>query len=87
MEWSLVTAAPINGGSSIISYNLQWDNGSNEAQWIDLLGISPVYTSNSNIVTSVLSGASYKFRIRARNVFGWGDFSPITVIKAAKVPA
>ena len=31
------------GGSSIDSYNLQWDKASNEATWFDLIGEDGVF--------------------------------------------
>ena len=34
----------------------------------------------------IISGMPYRFRYRARNVNGWGPFSPVTTIYAAKRP-
>jgi hypothetical protein len=35
----------------------------------------------------VIPGNNYRFRIRAKNKWGWGTFSSITTIRASDVPA
>jgi hypothetical protein len=35
----------------------------------------------------LVSGNQYGFRIRARNIFGWGPYSAVTYIQAAREPA
>lgn len=32
-------------------------------------------------------GITYAFRYRAKNIYGWGDFSPLTFILAADPPS
>jgi hypothetical protein len=32
-------------------------------------------------------GITYAFRYRAKNIYGWGNFSPITFILAADPPS
>ena len=39
VDWTSLTD-PLNGGSSIISYHLQYDDASNGAIWTDLVGLS-----------------------------------------------
>lgn len=34
----------------------------------------------------MISGRTYNFRVRAKNIWGWGQFSSITGIKAASAP-
>jgi hypothetical protein len=34
----------------------------------------------------VFAGKTYKVRVRAHNVNGWGDFSPILIIKSTGIP-
>lgn len=81
-------ADPANGGASITSYNLQWDNGSGGSTWVDLVGLSPSSTATSfTVSTGVVSGTTYRFRVRAANVYGWGGFSPVLSVKAAAAPA
>lgn len=36
--------------------------------------------------TGIVSGTIYGFRVRARNIFGWGPYSSVTEIKAAREP-
>ena len=77
-----------NGGSTVTAYNLQWDNGSGGSTWVDLVGPSPASTAETfTVSTGVVSGTSYMFRIRAANVYGWGDYSSTVTIKAAAKPA
>lgn len=54
---------------------------------VNLVGWSTPYLHPSFIVTSgVTAGALYKFKYRARNVYGWGPFSEEVTIKAARQP-
>lgn len=75
-----------NGGSEILSYELQMDNGLG-GSFVSLIGYSSdsmetTYTITENIAT----GKMYRFRYRSRNVNGWSEFSPIAYIAAATVP-
>jgi hypothetical protein len=69
---------PENGYSTVLSYNLQWDMGTGGATWYNLIGYD-----TSNLATTFQSvnklqaGNWYRFKIRARNAFGWGAFSSI----------
>jgi hypothetical protein len=38
------------------------------------------------VLGNLTSGATYKFRVRARNTFGFGNFSSVLEIKAATWP-
>lgn len=88
VHWTaLLTNAEI-GGSAILSYNLQFDQGA--GLWSDLVGYSSDFTQLTYIVTDGLTkGVSYSFRIRARNIYGWALLfsDPSTVIKTSGVPA
>ncbi len=79
--------SPNNGGSSITSYHVEWDAGSSGAIWITVVGFSPSYTSLTVTVTGgatgLIVGTEYRFRVRARNLHGWGAYSQETTIKAA----
>lgn len=44
--------------------------------------VSPVIISNSD----VKSGSHLRFRYRAQNVYGWSEYSDVSVIVAATVP-
>jgi len=52
-----------------------------------VIGLAPDSVATSVIVSSqVVSGSIYGFRVRARNIFGWGPYSSVTEIKAAREP-
>jgi len=86
VNWSSLTT-PEDGGSAVLSYHLQYDAGSNAVNWIDVIGLSPDSIATNVIVsTNIESGTTYGFRVRARNIFGWGPYSAVTYIKAAREP-
>jgi len=56
------------GNSPILSYNLYWDNASG----------STVYELEDELVTTftvtgLTGGQNYSFKVRARNVYGYGQ--------------
>ena len=79
---------PVNDGySEIVSYNLQWDAGSDGETWTNLIGFNTeslefTYT----VAQGVAYGDQYLFKVRARNYWGWGEFSPELVMKSATYP-
>jgi len=80
-------SAPLNGGSTILSLNLQWDAGTAGITWTTLIGESPFSTATSYTISSgIVPGTSYQFKYRAYNVHGWGSLSDSTSILAAEVP-
>jgi len=88
VDWSAVSTSPANGGSTITSYNLQWDAGSSGTTWTDLIGVSPETTVTTYTVTSgIVSGTTYQFKVRAKNYWGWGDFSSTVSVLAASAPS
>jgi hypothetical protein len=85
--WSPLTIPADNGGSPILSYHLQYDNGTFATTWLDVVGLAPDSIAETIIVSSeIVSGTVYGFRVRARNIFGWGPYSAVTEIKAAREP-
>lgn len=79
--------APDNGGSPIISYELQMDDGMN-GDFYSIIGfdVNSLLTAYT-ITTGIVKGREHGFRYRARNSIGWGDFSDETSILAATVPS
>lgn len=73
-----------NGGSAILSYELQIYNTS-LSNWISLVGGSDSFSlQNSFIATKGISkGKTYQFRYRAWNINGAGPFSNVGYITAA----
>ena len=86
INWSsLVT--PADGGSAVLSYHLQYDDGTAAGTWTDVIGLAPDSLLTTVIVSSgVISGTEYGFRVRARNIFGWGPYSTVVYIQAAREP-
>ncbi len=74
LKWlPLVTHFEI-GGETIITYNLQWDEGTNGASWKDVQGqesIPSLATSAQIITDHLVLGNTYKFRLQALNIHGW----------------
>ncbi len=87
MLWTALTATDDVRGSSISSYHLQWDKGSSGANWYDLTGFVNNYQSTSFIVTTDLSvGQPFLFRVRAKNAYGFGDYSTPATIRTSDKP-
>lgn len=75
-----------NGGSTILSYSIEMDNGKG-GDFTPLIG----YDSNSLETTYTIrygieTGVMYRFRYAAKNVAGWSGYSPVTYIRAAAKP-
>jgi len=67
---------------------LQWDEGSLGVSWADLAGFSTASTASTfTVTTGITSGSDYQFRVRAKNIHGWGEFSSILTIQAAGTPS
>jgi hypothetical protein len=85
--WPPLTTGVEIGDSTILSYNLQWDAGSGgatEADWIDLVGSPANQVLTSFVVTSgIVGGQWFKFRVRAKNIYGFGLFSDAVQFKAS----
>ena len=79
--------APDDGGSPILSYELQMDSGDG-GDFISIHGFSPYsmathYTATQN----VSKGRTHRFRYRAKNAVGWGPFSAEASVLAASRPS
>jgi Fibronectin type III domain len=90
VEWNALSD-PANGGSAITSYFLEWDAGTTGTTWSEVVGLSPLSTLTKYSVTGGSSGltigASYQFRVTARNKHGWGTVSDAFTLKAAQKPS
>jgi len=56
------------GNSPILSYNLYWDNASGTTVYELLDALVTEFT-----VTGLTGGQNYSFKVRARNVYGYGQ--------------
>lgn len=82
LNWAPLTGAQA-GNSDVIAYSLYWDNGVSGAD-ADIELTDALVTSFT--VNGVLGGQPYKFRVRARNIYGYGDYSPAATIIPHDVP-
>lgn len=86
VDWVAITA-PETGNSPVISYSLEFDQGSSQNSWITLTGYLNDFTELTYTVTdSVERGGSFYFRLRAKNDWGWGVYSNAVKIIAATKP-
>jgi titin len=83
--FNTLTTTVETGGSTILSYNLQIDDG-NQGNFVDLYGITSDTLLNTLTVTGLSKGKNYRIRYRAKNIYGWGDWSPVSTILAATIP-
>lgn len=73
-----------DGGSPVTSYGLEVDFGSG---FVAAVGDPTDQMSLTIIVTTgVESGKTYPARYRAKNIYGWSDYSPVADVIAASVP-
>jgi hypothetical protein len=70
-----------NGGSQITNYEIQYDDG-DLGPFSSVFQLSPTFTLYHNVT----SGATYRFRYRAKNFNGLGPFSDFAYVLAATVP-
>lgn len=73
--------APATGNSPITSYNLYWDNGLGE---ISIELADSLITEYS--LTGLTGGVFYKYQVRAKNIYGYGERSLVAEIEANDVP-
>lgn len=86
VNW-LPLSAPNNGDSTVLSYNLVWDAGTGTTDQ-NVIGFNNMFTGTQISVTdNLVVGNPYKFRVRAKNIYGWSDFSDEAIIYAYDFPA
>jgi hypothetical protein len=86
VNWQAITA-PDNGNSDVLSYSLEYDAGTNGESWETLIGYLADFTGTQMQVTSKIQrGVRFIFRLRAKNIWGWGVYSEEYAILAARRP-
>jgi len=80
LSWTALTGTA-TGNSAILSYNLYWDNalGTTNIEVIDSL-------VTSHTLTGLVGGQNYLFKVRAKNIYDYGDFSSEVSVLASDVP-
>lgn len=77
MNWVALTGIDA-GSSSVIAYSLYWDAGvaGEPGTYVELT--DALVTSFT--VNAVEGGRTYRFKVRARNIYGYGEYSEVTVV-------
>jgi len=64
---------PQNGGSSITSIALYWDQGLGDSSWTELVGYSTIsFLSTFTVSNGIIQSTFYKFKFKAINIMGSG---------------
>jgi hypothetical protein len=74
----------MTGGSPILSYEIDYDRGT--AEWQELKGFSSNDDSLEFIKTALTISVVYQVRYRAKNVFGWSEYSDTSFVETIMVP-
>lgn len=79
--------APDDGGSPLVSYEVQMDDGLG-GDFVSLSGKDlNTLVTHLTVTQGIKKGRVHRFRYRAKNAVGWGDFSDEASILAANVPS
>mgnify|MGYP002628979640 CR=1 FL=1 len=80
LSWSALVGAT-TGNSPVTAYNVYWDNGG---------GVTGIALLDSLVTTvavpGLTGGATYRFKVRARNIYGAGAFSTELAVLASDLP-
>lgn len=74
-----------NGGSPLLGYQLQYGVGLSGG-FSNLISSSASNMATSYTLLNTIQGQNYYFRFRAKNKYGWGDYSDVGYIIAAEAP-
>jgi hypothetical protein len=86
-EWTAPSTDAETGGSAITGYEIIWDVGDGLSPDTSLAGLMSSYTATTYTQASGLTaGNDYIFQVRAKNIYGWGDYSNEITMTAASVP-
>lgn len=85
VQFDALTTTVENGGSEVLGYDLVRDDGEN-GDFESLVSNKESYLGLQFTDYLVTPGKHYRYKYRAMNVNGWGDFSDIGYLYAASVP-
>jgi hypothetical protein len=86
VEWTALTG-DYTGQDTILFYEVQWDAGTNGANWaLTIMESQGSFTFTHTRQAGVSPGGSYQFKYRASNQHGNGVYSPIATIIASASP-
>jgi hypothetical protein len=88
LDWVALTADADIGGSTITSYDFEWDANTNQLHgsptWYHLQGYgTPSLALTIQITSGVVPGKTYLVRVSAGNVYGFGVVGDSFTIHAA----
>lgn len=87
IDWAAL-ASPQDGGAAVLGYALYTDGASGTSTWTEVIGYTSVYSGTTFTLTDAVSaGATYAFKVMAKNKWGWGAFSDSATILAATTPS
>lgn len=74
------------GGAPILSYEINYDSGTSFAEWTSLKGFYSNDLSLFYIQGGLIINLPYAIRYRAKNVFGWSEYSDYSLIYTIMTP-
>lgn len=81
MDWVPLITAVERGNSPILAYRLWWDSQTGTPNIVLVEGMLFSYT-----VAGLLTHMPYKFRLQAKNIYGYGPISDEVIIFTTDVP-
>lgn len=81
VAWSALSGSAA-GNSEVTGYDLRWDSASGSTIYQLSESLSTSYT-----VTGLTAGITYKYKVRAKNIYGYGTYSTDVSFIASDVPS
>lgn len=86
VTWDFIEVDALTGASPIVSYSLEWDQGS--GNWQPLIGVaSDSLALTGTVQGGITPGLPYNFRVRAKNIHGWGPYGGTLKVIPSNVPS
>jgi hypothetical protein len=74
------------GGAPILSYEINYDSGTSLNEWTALKGFLANDLSLFYIQGGLIINMPYAVRYRAKNIFGWSEYSDYSLIYTIMTP-
>jgi hypothetical protein len=86
VDWPEIISSLHIGAVPIVSYSLEWNQGIDS--WVSLIGDpSDSLALSFTVTNSVVAGNKYSFRLRAKNLHGWGPYSELMQAIPSWIPS